>query len=159
MLIKELLLGLSGAAGLYAKNVSVITFRDKEKAVELEEFQLDKLQQFYEIGICFRIVMEVMKAVIILNTPYFYLYLKNNDKFMGGIDLKNSTNGYIMYGPLFSLCQPYIPGEWVFLCFNMKFTRDTFQMTGVQNGHLCFQEEIEAHFEFHLKEKLTLPDM
>ena len=148
-----------GISSLNARNVSVINFKNWEKPAKAEAIPPSEYQQFNEIGLCFRIMMEVMKIVIILKTPHFYLYLKNNEKYIAGIDLTNSTNGDLLYGPLFPLCQPYIPGEWVSLCFNMKFTKDTFEMTGVQNGQLCFQEEIEAHFDFQLKQKLSLPDM
>ena len=154
-----LVLVFIGISGLYARNVSVINFNNWEKAAKAGVIPRSEYKQFNEIGLCFRIMMEVMKIVIILKTPHFYLYLKNNEKYIAGIDLTNSTNGDLLYGPLFPLCQPYIPGEWVSLCFNMKFTKDTFEMTGVQNGQLCFHEEIEARFDFQLQPKLNLQDM
>ena len=156
---RVLTLVLIGISGLNARNVSVINFKNWEKPAKAEAIPPSEYQQFDEIGLCFRIMIEVMKTVIILKMPHFYLYLKNNEKFIAAISLTNPRNGDLLYRQLFSLCQPYIPGEWVSLCFNMKFTRDTFEMTVVQNGQLCFQEEIEARFDFQLQQKLSLPDM
>ena len=65
-IILVLVLVFIGISGLYARNVSVINFKNWEKATKAGAIPRSKYKQFNEIGFCFKIIIEVMKTVISL---------------------------------------------------------------------------------------------
>ena len=165
MLLKKyflpaLLVIAEGISDLPFQNVTVITSKSKVHS-NFADQPLEEFQKYFNISFCFRFMIQKWKSLTLIKTPQLELFIKNDDTFKGAIYLVNSKmKGEGKATTLRFFLKPYFPRQWVSVCFGLKFSLHSVEVTGFQNGQLCTQSMTKASFQgIQLKKNLVITDL
>ena len=148
-----------GIAVSSGKNISVITFKESDLKGVTDEIDIsEELTSFERLGFCFRfMIVQFWRRFKPIHSPKFGMAIKNDQDLQLTFYLNKGQLDYKKIN--LNFCQPYIPGQWVSLCFSFKFANGSLDITGFQNGQLCFQKIVPVKFAgVHLKHKNFVTD-
>ena len=129
---------------------AIVEFNAKSSptAKELKALQQDGHIKLREFSFCLRFMTHFNPNFYLIDTNQVSLYLEEN---RGYIYLKpmNASSGNDWYSRMFQFCKTYIPGYWTSICFAVKLTRETQEITFFQDGAICSREKyVDGDFEW-----------
>ena len=148
----------------FGKTVPVIEFLShvSPSHVAVEDTPNSEFLKTNGLTLCVRFMTRFSKRHRLIKTNQFSLWLKNTKEFTVFLRIwpSNSTSINDEYSRILIL-RPYIPGEWVSVCFSIHTTLQTQEIEFFQDGALRSHTKYnESNFElFHHRNPLTLKDM
>ena len=162
-----LLAGVIGCS-IATNIVPVIEFKFESSSLTVNDnsSQPDRQHDLREtdgIAFCFRLWLRYSRSHYLIETEQLRLYVNSNQG-IGFIEFKQlngSLTDFLKHSRMIVFCQPFLPGEWEAMCFNIRLTLDSQEIAVVQNGLQCFKQVYQDTNlgGFNLKQNLAVSDL
>ena len=142
-----------------AKDLAVVEFQAKTQVFNnnIQEYGLLKT---HEITICFRFMTRMNPNFSFFNMNQLDIKLKDDGTFLT-LKSWNARDLTESYSRMFQMCQTYVPGQWMSLCFSVKLTENRQEITFLQDGELCSENIfLDGNFDWiFYKSSITVADL
>ena len=115
----------------------------------IDEINLKNAVSTKEVTGCVRFMLRYSRGYQLINNGQIVVWFYEVHLNIGFINIKpktDSDSGDLHtegYSRMFRFCMPYVPGQWISMCFATKFTGSSQELKVVQDGQVCTERTFD----------------